>query len=77
MYPRFSVYNITFQSELAAKEEREKISTFINHDDLLNEKNYDFILRDGRNLIYVSCDAMIFSEITFSYQEKLEEFAPK
>ena len=75
LFPRFDIFQIAYATEIEAKENKEKILSFINHDDLINEKKYDFVIQDGKTLIYVCCNAMIFSEITFSYQEKLEKVA--
>jgi len=72
-YPSFSVTEICFEDEQGASESYLKISEIINHFDITNEKNYDYILKNGNRLIYVSCRAMIFSEFAFSYKAKIEE----
>ncbi len=72
-YPSFSVIEICFQNEQTASISHKIISEIINNGDIFNEKNYDYILKNGNRLIYVSCGAKIFEEYAFSYKGKIEE----
>ena len=72
-YPSFSVTEICFQDEKVASKTHKEISEIINNRDIFNEKNYDYILKNGNRLIYVSCVAKIFEEYAFSYKNKIEE----
>jgi len=72
-YPSFSVSEICFHDDKVASKAHKEISEIINNGDIINEKNYDYILENGNRLIYVSCGAKIFEEYAFSYKEKIEE----
>lgn len=72
-YPSFSITEICFQDEKTASKAHKEISEIINNEDIFNEKNYDYILKNGNRLIYVSCGAKIFEEYAFSYKGNIEE----
>ena len=72
-YPAFTVTEICFSDEQTASKRQQEISEIINNLDLFNEKDYDYILKNGNRLIYVSCGAKIFEEYAFSYKDKIEE----
>ncbi|WP_282144394.1 hypothetical protein [Cellulophaga baltica] len=72
-YPSFSVTEICFQDEQTASKNHQEISEIINNRDMFNEKNYDYILKNGNRLIYVSCGAKIFEEYAFSYKDEIKE----
>ena len=76
-YPSFSVTEICFQDEEAASKTHKEILEIINNGDIFNEKKYDYILRNGNRLIYVSCGAKIFQEYAFSYKSQIEEIIEK
>lgn len=72
-YPSFSVTEICSQDEATASKNHDKILEIINNNDIFNEKNYDYILKNENKLIYVSCGAKIFTEYALAYKEKIEE----
>jgi len=72
-FPSFHVYEITFKDSIQSKEYENKINEIINNDDPYNEKDYDYILRDNQQLLYVSAGAKIFEEYAFNYKDIFEE----
>lgn len=76
-YPSFTVTEICFNDTIMASKSYYEISEIIHNHDLLNEKNYDYILKNGSRLIYVSCGAKIFEGYAFSYKPKIEELLSK
>ncbi len=72
-YPSFTVTEICLQNDKNSSKIFQEIYEIINCSDLFNEKNYDYILKNGNRLIYVSCKAKIFEEYAFSYKDKIEK----
>jgi hypothetical protein len=72
-YPSFAVTEICLQDEQTASKSYQEISEIIDNSDLINEKDYDYILKNKNRLIYVICRAKIFEEYAFAYKDKIEE----
>lgn len=72
-YPSFSVTEICFSDEQTASKYHREISEIINGLDSFNEKNYDYILKNDRRLIYVSCGAKIFESYAMAYKAQLAQ----
>ena len=72
-YPSFSVAEICFANAGVASQKHKEISEIIESRDLRNDKNYDYLLKNGNRLIYVSCRAKVFEEYAFYYKPKIEE----
>ncbi len=72
-YPSFTITEICFRDEQSASNSHQIISEIIDNLDMFNDKNYDYILKNGKSLIYVSCGAKIFEEYAFSYKDKIKE----
>ena len=71
-YPRFQVYELYFESKELAAVHALKIEAAINSDDIFNEKQYDYLLRNGCALIYVHCNVSLFKEYAFQYRDSLK-----
>ena len=63
---------IGFLLLLAIKQLLRRIEAAINSDDIFNEKQYDYLLRNGCALIYVHCNVSLFKEYAFQYRDSLK-----
>lgn len=72
-FPKFYVFEIQFKDTVQAIEIENKLNSFIHHDDIFNEKDYDYILRNHDRLIYVLCKSKMFEEYALSFKRRLKE----
>uniref|UniRef100_UPI003F6E2F53 hypothetical protein n=1 Tax=Carboxylicivirga taeanensis TaxID=1416875 RepID=UPI003F6E2F53 len=72
-FPKFYVFEIQLEDTIQAIEIENKLNSFIHHDDIFNEKNYDYVLRNHDRLIYVLCQSKMFEEYALSYKRRLKE----
>ncbi len=72
-FPNFHVFEICFESDQMATHAEKDLNAFINSDDIYNSKNYDYIVRHGNRIVYVTCKAKIFEDHAFKYQSIIED----
>ncbi|WP_282037319.1 hypothetical protein [Saccharicrinis aurantiacus] len=72
-FPKFYVFEIELENNLKAIKLEDKLNGFIHHDDIFNEKDYDYILRNQDRLIYVLCRTKMFEEYALNYKSRLQE----
>ncbi len=72
-YPGFEIYEVCFENEQTAKDYELQLNNIIRSSDFYNEKQYDYIVRNGNRLIYILARAKMFEEYALLYKSKLEE----
>lgn len=73
LYPSFRVYEICFDNEQQAIDYEDKLTEVLSSPDILNDKNYDYQIRNHDRIIYVTCGAKIFEQYAFQYRDTIEK----
>lgn len=70
-YPSFRVAEICFESDSLAKVMLTHLEEVIYNRGDMNDKRYDYLLRHGSKLIYVSTAAKLFESYALAYKDVL------
>ena len=71
-YPSFRISEFCFSNKELAKNATDTINSIIYNADLINDKNYDYVVLNNNKIIYVSCGAKIFEEYAINYKKHIE-----
>lgn len=74
-FVKFNITELYFDNDSIAKNKKFEIDSIIDFTgriDLINDKNYDYIIQKSNRIIYVSCKSMSHSYSSDSLKSKIE-----